>query len=188
MIRRLPLIPTILVVAAVAIMIALGFWQLSRLKEKQALLAHYAEAETLRAEVPFPQTERETETALYRRSRVECAKVVGLTGIAGHNAQGESGIAQVADCMLADGGKARVVLGWSRDVAPRAWPGGLAVGVVAPGPRLIADPPLMGLAASGRPDPADIPNNHLAYAGQWFLFAATALIIYAIALRRRGRK
>ena len=30
-------------------------------------------------------------------------------------------------------------------------------------------------------------NNHMAYAVQWFLFAATALVIYAVALRRRMR-
>jgi cytochrome oxidase assembly protein ShyY1 len=30
-----------------------------------------------------------------------------------------------------------------------------------------------------------MPNNHLAYAVQWFLFAAIALIIYIIAVRRR---
>ena len=59
------------------------------------------------------------------------------------------------------------------------------MGVVAPGPRLVADPPLAGLQANARPDPSDIPNNHLSYAVQWFLFAATALVIYAIALRKR---
>jgi cytochrome oxidase assembly protein ShyY1 len=35
------------------------------------------------------------------------------------------------------------------------------------------------------PSAADTPNNHLAYAGQWFLFAAAALIIYILAVRRR---
>lgn len=188
MTRRIPVLATAIVVAAIATMIALGFWQLGRLKQKEALLSHYQQAGTLSAEAPFPQTESQTEAALYRRSRVDCAKVVGVTGIAGRNRNGESGIAQVADCALADGGMARVVLGWSRDVAPRAWGGGVATGVIAPGPRLIADPPLLGLEPSARPDPSEIPNNHLAYAGQWFLFALTALIIYGVALRRRGRK
>jgi len=31
----------------------------------------------------------------------------------------------------------------------------------------------------------DIPNNHLAYAVQWFLFAGIAGVIYALALKRR---
>ena len=50
---------------------------------------------------------------------------------------------------------------------------------------IVADPPLAGLIANARPDPRDIPNNHWSYAIQWFAFAATALIIYALALRRR---
>jgi drug/metabolite transporter (DMT)-like permease len=44
-----------------------------------------------------------------------------------------------------------------------------------------------GLAPSSPPDPASVPNNHLSYAVQWFLFAAVALIIYGLALRRRWR-
>jgi len=32
-----------------------------------------------------------------------------------------------------------------------------------------------------------VPNNHLAYAVQWFLFALVAGVIYVIALRRRLR-
>jgi len=59
------------------------------------------------------------------------------------------------------------------------------MGVVAPGPRLVADPPMAGLEASARPDPSELPNNHLSYAGQWFLFALVALVIYGLALRKR---
>jgi surfeit locus 1 family protein len=47
--------------------------------------------------------------------------------------------------------------------------------------------PVAELAPLAPPDPADIPNNHLAYAGQWFFFALTALVIYVLALRRRWR-
>ena len=81
--------------------------------------------------------------------------------------------------------KADVILGWSRDPKAPAWRGGEVMGVIAPGPRLVADPPLAGLAANARPDPSDIPNNHLSYAVQWFLFAATALVIYVLAVRKR---
>ena len=38
------------------------------------------------------------------------------------------------------------------------------------------------------PSIESIPNNHLAYAVQWFLFAAVAAIIYVIALRRRDKR
>jgi len=47
MIRRLPLIPTLIVAAAVAVMIGLGIWQLQRAKWKEGLLARYAEAQKL---------------------------------------------------------------------------------------------------------------------------------------------
>ncbi|HXG80661.1 MAG TPA: SURF1 family cytochrome oxidase biogenesis protein, partial [Sphingomicrobium sp.] len=38
MTRRLPLVPTILVGFAIAVMIGLGIWQLDRREQKQALL------------------------------------------------------------------------------------------------------------------------------------------------------
>jgi surfeit locus 1 family protein len=60
----------------------------------------------------------------------------------------------------------------------------IAEGIASPA-RLFSDQPLARLELSARPDPKDIPNNHLSYAVQWFLFAATALVIYAIALRKR---
>ena len=185
--RRIPVLPTLLVLAAVAVMIRLGFWQLDRLHQKEALMASYAVAHTLSADVPFPQTEAAAEPILYRHARVDCVKVVNSTSIAGRSATDELGQAHVADCLLAGGGKARVVLGWSRDPAVRTWGGGIASGIVAPGPRLVADPPLAGLGPMARPDPSEIPNNHLSYAVQWFLFAAVALVIYALALRKRAK-
>ena len=65
--------------------------------------------------------------------------------------------------------------------------GGQVGGVIAPGGRLIAAQPLPGLQASARPDPRDVPNNHLSYAVQWFLFALTALVIYVLAVRKKWR-
>ena len=53
---------------------------------------------------------------------------------------------------------------------------------------LIADTPAPGLSANEMPSVDSIPNNHLAYAVQWFLFAGVAVIIYLLALRRRARK
>ncbi len=40
--RRVPILPTIVVVAAAAVMVLLGFWQLGRLEEKEAMIARYA--------------------------------------------------------------------------------------------------------------------------------------------------
>lgn len=185
MLRRLPVIPTVLVLLAVGAMVCLGLWQLDRMHQKDALLARYAAAPALSADVPFPQGEAAAEPVLYRHSRIDCRRVVATTMKAGHNLQGESGQAHYATCALAGGGTADIVLGWSRDLTPREWRGGAAMGVVAPGPRLVADPPLAGLEANGRPDPSELPNNHLSYAVQWFLFALVALVIYALAVRKR---
>jgi surfeit locus 1 family protein len=187
MIRRLPVLPTLLVLAAAGIMIRLGFWQIDRLHQKEALLARYAAAQAMSADVPFPQSTAAAEAVLYRHARVDCREVTEATAKAGSNAKGKVGLAHYARCNLTGGGKADVVLGWSQDPAERDWRGGEVMGVIAPGPRLVADPPLAGLEANARPDPADIPNNHFSYAVQWFLFAATALVIYALAVRKRLR-
>ena len=53
MARKLPIIPTIVVAAAVAVMLGLGVWQLQRAGEKQKLLQRYAEAERL-PPIAFP--------------------------------------------------------------------------------------------------------------------------------------
>ena len=50
--------------------------------------------------------------------------------------------------------------------------------------KVVASEPIAGLQPLARPDPRDLPNNHLAYAGQWFFFALTALVIYFLAIRK----
>jgi surfeit locus 1 family protein len=45
-----------------------------------------------------------------------------------------------------------------------------------------------GFEPSATPSLEGIPNNHLAYAVQWFLFAAIALGIYGLALWRRSAR
>lgn len=185
MIRRLPLIPTLLVLAAVGVMLRLGFWQLDRMAQKEALLTRYESAGSLSAEVPWPRDAVQAEALLYRRTRLDCAAPSSPSTMAGQDAEGEAGVVHTVDCALADGISAKVVLGWSRDPATIVWSGGRVSGWIAPGPRLVADPPLAGLAASKVPDPAELPNNHFAYAVQWFLFAATALVVYGIAVWKR---
>lgn len=187
--NRIPLIPTLLVLAAVAVMIRLGFWQLDRLEQKEAMLARYTAARAMTSEVPWPHDDAAAQGALYRRTRLDCRSPGPDQPLAGHNSAGETGWVHSFQCLLADGGSAQVAIGWSRDPAARQWPGGTVAGWVAPGAgnsvRLLADPPQGGLEANASPDPANVPNNHLSYAVQWFLFAATALVIYALALRKR---
>jgi cytochrome oxidase assembly protein ShyY1 len=51
---------------------------------------------------------------------------------------------------------------------------------------LTAATPAPPLAASAPASIEDVPNNHRAYAAQWFFFAGLAVLIYVLALRRRG--
>lgn len=185
MIRRLPLIPTLLVLAAVAVMIRLGFWQLERMHEKEALIARAQTALTMNSEAQWPRETSDVDGALYRHTSIQCLRVVDQTAMSGQNAKGEAGWAQVANCALPGGGVAKVVLGWSQQPPNARWQGGAVSGVIAPGPRLVAMPAQAGLAENAVPDPANLPNNHLSYAVQWFLFAIVALVIYVLAVRKR---
>ena len=183
---RIPIIPTIIVAAAIATMIGLGIWQLDRKGEKEALIAQAERSLAARDEVILPSDAEAREELLYRRTRMECATVQSLTTVAGTSLRGEKGLAQRATCLLADGTTARVDIGFSRRPEPVEWDGGSVVGTIAPGGRIVATEPLAGLEPLAAPDPRDLPNNHLAYAGQWFFFALTALVIYVLALRRRS--
>ncbi|MFA7587626.1 MAG: SURF1 family protein [Novosphingobium sp.] len=185
MTRRFPILATVLVLAAIGTMIGLGIWQLRRMEWKDALLDRYRAAAGAVAEVPFPRSKAASDDLLYRRSRVDCVSTGNPSVIAGQNSNGESGMAHTVDCHLADGARVLVVLGWSRRPVGPVWAGGEVSGVIAPGPRLVADPPLAGLSASRKPDPAELPNNHFGYAVQWFLFAGVALVIYVLALWKR---
>lgn len=187
MTRRVPIIPTIIVLAAVATMIALGVWQLGRKAEKEALIARYQAALQDSSEVPWPMPPQ-YDSALFRRATVDCRVVRGIDPISGKSASGRSGWVHIARCSHAGNGVADVTIGWSRSPDSPRWSGGPVTGrIVNYGRyiRLIAETPQAGLQPMAQPDPADLPNNHLAYAGQWFFFALTALVIYVLALRRR---
>lgn len=183
--RRVPLLPTLIVGLAVTVMIALGFWQLQRMAQKEALLSRYAATASMSADVPWPRTAAEVERHLFRRTRAKCDRVLAQSAVAGRSLDGRAGWAHIARCELDGGGQADITIGWAADPRARGWSGGEVFGTIAPGPRLVAGPPLAGLAPLAPPDPRNLPNNHLAYAVQWFLFAAVAAAIYALALRKR---
>jgi len=191
--RKLPLVPTILVGLAVATMIGLGVWQLERRKEKDALLASYAAAANL-PPIGWPAMPPKEPLPLFRSATGNCLSVVGFRTAAGQNRSGEPGYLVIADCRTgAEGPGLSVELGWSKDPnAGRAFQGGLVSGLIAPDKlsrmRLVAATPGPGLTASAAPSPAIIPNNHLSYAVQWFLFAGIAALIYYLALRQRWGK
>jgi surfeit locus 1 family protein len=189
MARRIPIIPTLLVMMAVGVMIRLGFWQLERLHQKQALLALYSHNVRLSSDVVLPAAPEERERVYFRHTRFECPSSGTTQPMAGHNAKGGTGWAHWGECRIFDHTTVAVNLGWSQTPAAVRYSGGTVSGIIAHdgprGARVVADRPIDGLQPSAAPDPNAIPNNHLAYAIQWFLFALTALVIYALALRKR---
>jgi cytochrome oxidase assembly protein ShyY1 len=193
MIRKWPLIPTILVVAAVATMIALGVWQLERRQEKLALLERLAAAQHL-PPIAWPTAPSTAPLPLYRAATGHCLSVTGFRTAAGQNREGDSGFLVIADCRQGGEGPGMAVeLGWSKNPnAGREYKGGLVSGIIAPDRvsrmRLVAAEPGPGLMASAPPSPDSIPNNHLSYAIQWFLFAGIAALIYVLALRNQSRE
>jgi surfeit locus 1 family protein len=190
MARRWPLLPTLVVAAAVATMIGLGVWQLGRADEKAALIARYRQAQAMSSNVPWPRNAADMERSLFRWSQFTCMQVLDIRSGAGSSAEGRTGWQHTARCALPDGGKAEVALGWSAQPRAPEWQGGPVSGIIGPGGEfsgvLYAARVAPGLQPLAPPDPQDLPNNHLAYAGQWFFFALTAAVIYVLALRRRA--
>ena len=191
MTRRLPIFATVVVLAAVALMVSLGIWQLRRAEWKNALLAQYARAESL-PPIIFPtQPLRNDQLPLFRHATGVCLRAVGQRAVVGENRAGEPGYAHVVDCSTgAEGPGMSVEVGWSKD--PNAkfnWPGGAVSGIIAPDQktrmRLVAATAPPGLETSAEPSISSIPNNHRSYALQWFSFAAIALVIYGLAARKR---
>lgn len=191
--RRLPVLPTLIVAAAVLTMIGLGIWQLQRADEKKALLARYEAAQGL-PPIAFPTIPIGRDLPLFRQAEGNCPRVISRRTGAGENLKGESGFTHIADCGSgAEGPGMAVEMGWSKDPnAGKGWAGGAVRGVIAPDKqkrmRLVSSTGLGGLETSKPPSPDSIPNNHISYAIQWFLFAFIAVLIYALALRSRWRQ
>ncbi|HEY0270825.1 MAG TPA: SURF1 family protein [Sphingomonas sp.] len=189
---RIPPLPTLIVALAVGAMVWLGVWQLHRLHWKEGLLAQYAAAAG-KPPVAFPRIPTD-QSLLFRLSSAYCLEPVGWRASAGRDRAGESGYRHVADCRTgAEGPGVAIDVGWSRSPdAPKGWKGGEMKGVIGPDEDgrvlLVADSAAPGLAPSAAPNLDAIPNNHFAYAIQWFLFAIVAVSIYGIALWRRNAK
>ena len=142
------------------------------------------------------------DTLLFRRARGFCLQPVGVT----RAGAGSSGYRLIAICRTGAEGPGMIVqLGKTRDPNFKTnWKGGQVSGFISHAPdsrpliatlfdkttkplMLVADTPAPGLSPNGAPDLSAVPNNHLAYAVQWFLFAAIAAVIYLLALRRRQK-
>jgi surfeit locus 1 family protein len=193
MIRRLPIIPTILVALAVAVLIKLGVWQLQRAGANERLLASYRSAARL-PPVAFPTTPTRTEQLpIYRYATGNCLRVIGRRTTAGENRAGEPGFLIVLDCMTgAEGPGMSVEVGWSKNPNARtSWAGGLVSGVIVPDDlsriRLASAAPAPGLEASAVPEPSVkvSPTRNRGYAATWLGLALAALVIYGLAVRKR---
>ncbi|WP_298686858.1 SURF1 family protein [uncultured Sphingomonas sp.] len=188
--RRIPLLPTTLVLAAAGVMVWLGIWQLHRMTWKEGLLAEYRAAAG-KPSVTFPRIPTD-QSLLFRRSEAFCLQPVGWRASSGRNRSGQPGWRHVADCRTgAEGPGLAIDMGWSQLSAAPVWTGGKVEGIIGPDHygqvMLVSDRAAPGLQPSEPPSLDDIPNNHFAYAIQWFIFAALAVGIYAIAVWRRKR-
>ena len=190
MTRRIPLVATALVLIAVAVMIALGFWQIRRSHENEQLMAQYKAASKL-PPIAYPVSAVKGPLPLFRWATGFCQRVAGVREIGGRNRAGDVGWAHIADCATgAEGPGMSVELGWSKNPNARPdWRGGPVSGIIAPDRvtrmRLVAATAPPGLEPSAPPSIASISNNHRSYAVQWFSFAVAALLIYALAVRKR---
>lgn len=202
--KRIPIVATMVVLFAVAAMVALGLWQLDRAQWKEALIARYA-ANVAKPPVAYPRFGPVPDDVMFRKSSANCLDIAGWRVEAGKTATGITGYRQIAECRTgAEGPGALIDMGVSSSPAAGVnWRGGLVSGAIttepdhsslfakffgrAPvlRPMLVANAPAPGLMVSAPPGPGTITNNHRAYAVQWFIFAAVALLIYGIALRRR---
>lgn len=201
MMPRFPLIPTIVVGLAVALMIVLGFWQLDRRGQKAAQLAQLA-TNFEKPAMAFPASPVGDEH-LFRRASAMCLEVVGWR----KEGAGANGFRSIAECGTGVEGPSLLVdMGTAKNPTFQpVWKGGPVTGSIAQAPdhrpmfagiwdrtprtlMLVSERAAPGLTPTARPTIASVPNNHLAYAVQWFLFAAVAAIIYVLALRLRQRK
>lgn len=193
MIRRLPIIPTIVVLILVAGCIYAGVWNLGRAKFHAAELAAYQSASRL-PPVAFPTVPlRDDQLTLYRHATGNCLRITGRRTSVWENLAGEPGFAIIVDCITgAEGPGMSVQVGWSKNPnANTSWTGGLVSGVIVRDDksrlRLVAATPAPGLEPNG-PVKAAVsvsPQQNRGYAFQFFSFAAIALVIYGLAVRKR---
>jgi len=204
--RRIPIIPTLVVLLALGTMIALGIWQLQRARWKEQLLQTYQSSRNAPDLYGLP-VGADPDRIAFRHAHILCRVTTKETLLGGVDAKGRTGFRAIVGCALIDGRIVMADLGWKAiDARPQLPAIGQRIegrGLLIPDEvlarRVLGDKPgtvpllvvldggVPGLSASVPPSIEMIPNNHRSYAVQWFLFAAVALVIYAIALWKRTR-
>jgi surfeit locus 1 family protein len=209
--RWFPFFPTLLVVLSVGTMIALGIWQLARKDEKGALLATYRANLNAPPLAEFPIARPVPASAMFRTASVSCAPAGTPNIRGGKDRAGQTIFRVIMPCRLPGvaPGSANplfhVDMGGTYDPQAKAVllfdapingivttmpPEGSFIARMfrtAPPPDalLIAETAGPNMVPSAPPNVEDVPNDHLAYAIQWFLFAGFATLIYVLALRKR---
>lgn len=202
--RRIPIIPTIVTTVGILTLCGLGRWQLERREWKRDLIASLEAARTLPPVSPaeFRAAMAGAISVQYRRAAISChageRRPYDLRP--GSSAGGTSGFYVLVSCRPNDLPPDIVaVAGWTRRADAKDLTLFLdheLAGVVIQNPygdapsrprfMLIPDTAIAPLERSRQPQPDDLPDNHLAYAGQWFGLAIALAAIYGLWLRRRG--
>ena len=202
------LLPTLIVLPALAVLLALGVWQVERLQWKSALIAE-REAALAAPPVELRASSQLAPDLAFRRTRAHGRLLAAqgqLYGLRPRN--GQPGHELLTPLRLVDGGVILVNRGWRPEAAP-ATEGpeeevaleGILRFPQPPGffaPEHGADTPRWlwyDLAGLGRrldldlapavlelepPEGAGLSNNHLQYALTWFALAAALAAIYVI--------
>ncbi len=205
LLRRIPLVPTLMAFVMFAVLVSLGNWQLQRREWKEALVAQLLAAPKLPPLEPgdFYRSMTGQTTVQYRRAILPCAPgtVTPYDLKGGISAAGEGGYLVLVSCRPNRKPPDIVaVAGWTRRPDAASVPilvdttfDGLVIerpyGNLPDRPQfmLIPKTAVPGLEPSRVPSPEDLPNNHLSYAVQWYSFALTLAVIYGIWVWRRVR-
>jgi surfeit locus 1 family protein len=203
-VRRLPLLPTLVVLLLAAGLAGLGVWQLQRAQWKAGLIASLEAASALPELGPqdFHEAMLGLKSVQYRRASHVCrpgrVKPYDLKG--GASRSGEGGFLVLVSCRPNDRPPDIVIVaGWTRaaDAMAKSYEvdtyfEGLVIerpyGEARDRPQfmLIPTSAIPELEPARLPSARDLPDNHLAYAGQWFGLSLTLLVIYGLWLRRRA--
>ena len=191
--RRLPIGPTLFVLLAVPVMLALGYWQMFvRAPWKDAVLTRLV-ANAAAPVIAMPP--RLSEDLAFRRVRASCLKLVtqGIGGAAA-SAGGAAGYRHLAMCEPDGGEPVLISLGTARDpklnIKPPpqgSYTGRLIPRSGVPAYLLVSETPQAPLTAETPPGIDTIPNSHRAYGLQWWGFALSLSVIYLVYVRRWRR-
>lgn len=201
--KRLPVFPTLLTFIMLVTLITLGVWQLQRREWKHQLIARLEAAQTQPVLEPADFLKAMTGEAgvQYRRAELPCSpgSILPYDLKGGSSVTGVSGYLVLVSCRPNHRPPDIVVVaGWTKRPDAARVPvlvdtvfRGLIIerpygdAPARPQFMLIPDTAVPPLEVSRMPTPADLPDSHLSYAGQWFGLAIVLATIYGLWLRRR---